>query len=103
MVRLGDGDERVLLHALPHPNEPIGATLVHFLLGELVTNEALRRGRSWFLLPCVDPDGTRLNEGWFAGPYTVRHYARHFYRPRSEEQVEWTFPIDYKELRSTDG
>ena len=98
MVRIGDGDERVLLYALPHPNEPIGAALVHFLLGELVTNEALRAGRSWFLLPCVDPDGARLNEGWFAGPYTVRHYARHFYRPRSEEQVEWTFPVDYKDL-----
>ena len=98
MVRIGDGDEHVLLYALPHPNEPIGATLVHFLLGELVTNKALRAGRSWFLLPCVDPDGTRLNEGWFAGPYTIQNYARHFYRPRSEEQVEWTFPIDYKEL-----
>ena len=98
MVQIGSGEERILLFACPHPNEPIGAMLVHFLLDELIANEDLRRGRSWFLLPCVDPDGTRLNEGWFAGPYTIRNYARHFYRPRSEEQVEWTFPIDYKDL-----
>lgn len=98
MVRIGDGDLHILLFACPHPNEPIGAMLVDFLLAELIADESLRKGRSWFLLPCVDPDGTRLNEGWFAGPYTIRNYAEHFYRPRSEEQVEWTFPIDYKEL-----
>lgn len=96
MVRIGDGPQRMLLYALPHPNEPIGAMLVQFLLGELVANEDLRRGRSWYLLPCVDPDGTVLNEGWFGGPFTIRNYARHFYRPRSVEQVEWTFPIRYK-------
>ncbi len=98
MVRIGDGEEHILLFACPHPNEPIGAMLVYFLLDELIADEGLRRGRSWFLLPCVDPDGTRLNEGWFAGPYTIQNYAEHFYRPRSEEQVEWTFPIDYKDL-----
>lgn len=98
MVRIGDGNDHLLLYASPHPNEPIGAMLVQFLLEELVVNERLREGRSWFLLPCVDPDGTRLNEGWFAGPYTVRDYAANFYRPRSEEQVEWTFPIRYKDL-----
>ena len=102
MVRIGDGPQRLLLYALPHPNEPIGAMLVQFLLEELVANEALRRGRSWYLLPCVDPDGTVLNEGWFAGPFTVRNYARHFYRPRSVEQVEWTFPISYKTFRFDD-
>ncbi|CAF3885733.1 unnamed protein product, partial [Rotaria sp. Silwood1] len=47
-------------------------------------------------IPCVDPDGTRLNQGWFSGPFTIRNYARNFYRPRTEEQVEWTFPITYK-------
>jgi hypothetical protein len=96
MVRIGDGPQRMLLFACPHPNEPIGAMLIQFLLDELITNEPLRAGRSWYLLPCVDPDGTRLNEGWFAGPFTIRNYARHFYRPRSEEQVEWSFPVTYK-------
>ncbi len=98
MLRIGDGEAHFLLFASPHPNEPIGAMLVQFLLEELIHNEELRAGRSWYLLPCIDPDGTRLNEGWFAGPYTVRNYARHFYRPRSQEQVEWTFPVSYKDL-----
>jgi hypothetical protein len=31
----------------------------------------------------------------------VLHYARHFYRPPHREQVEWSFPIDYKTLRFT--
>jgi hypothetical protein len=97
MVRIGDGPQSVLLFACPHPNEPIGAMLVQFLLDELIADAGLREGRSWYLLPCVDPDGTRLNEGWFAGPFTVRNYARNFYRPRSAEQVEWSFPIRYKD------
>lgn len=96
MISIGDGPTPLLLFACPHPNEPIGAMLVQFLLDELVANEKLRSGYTWHLLPCVDPDGTRLNEGWFAGPFTIRNYARHFYRPRSVEQVEWTFPIKYK-------
>jgi hypothetical protein len=96
MVRIGDGPQRMLLFACPHPNEPIGAMLIQFLLDELIADEDLRAGRSWYLMPCVDPDGTRLNEGWFAGPFTIRNYARHFYRPRSEEQVEWSFPVKYK-------
>ncbi|CAF4820214.1 unnamed protein product, partial [Rotaria sp. Silwood1] len=41
-------------------------------------------------------NGTRLNQDWFSGPFTIRNYARYFYRPRIEEQVEWTFPITYK-------
>ena len=98
MLTVGSGEKRLLLFAFPHPNEPIGAMLIQFLLDELVDNERLREAYTWYLLPCVDPDGTRLNEGWFAGPYTIRNYARHFYRPPSAEQVEWTFPIHYKDL-----
>ena len=47
-------------------------------------------------MPCVDPDGLSLNAGWLGGPYTLPHYARHFYRPAGDEQVEWTFPFHYK-------
>jgi len=53
-------------------------------------------GYSWTVLPCIDPDGMRLNEGWFKGPFVRSHYGRHFYRPAGEEQVEWTFPFQYK-------
>ncbi len=96
MLSIGHGPRAALLYACPHPNEPIGAMLVHHLMHALIEDEALRGDFTWHLLPCVDPDGTRLNEAWFRGPFTVRHYARHFYRPRAEEQVEWTFPVQHK-------
>jgi len=96
MVTIGDGPKSLVLFALPHPNEPIGAMLVQFLLEELISNDELREPYTWHLLTCVDPDGTKLNEGWFNGPFTVDNYARNFYRPPSAEQVEWTFPLKYK-------
>ena len=99
MLTIGSGPQHVMLVACPHPNEPVGAMLIRFLMDELVANRDLLEGRTWYLLPCVDPDSVRLNEGWFRGPFTLRHYARHYYRPRSEEQVEWTFPISYKTFR----
>lgn len=98
MISIGNGPTPVLLFACPHPNEPIGAMLIQFLLDELIESEELRSPYTWHLIPCVDPDGTRLNEGWFAGPFSIRNYARDFYRPRSEEQVEWTFPMSYKKF-----
>jgi hypothetical protein len=98
MVSIGAGSRSALLIGCPHPNEPIGAMLVQFLMEELIERGDVRGGWTWHLIPCIDPDGTRLNEGWFGGPFTVRNYARHFYRPWSQEQVEWTFPFRYKEF-----
>ncbi|THF85427.1 hypothetical protein E7T09_15775 [Deinococcus sp. KSM4-11] len=98
MVSIGDGPVPLLFYACPHPNEPVGAMLVSYLLDELIRSPELRSGFTWHLLPCVDPDGTRLNEGWFAGPFTARHYAQEFYRPPGVEQVEWTFPVAYKDF-----
>lgn len=98
MLSIGAGPVNALLFACPHPNEPIGAMMVHHLAHRLVDDAELRDafGYTWHMIGCVDPDGTRLNEGWFAGPFTPRNYARHFFRPASEMQVEWTFPIAYK-------
>jgi hypothetical protein len=98
MLMLGNGDKQILLFACPHPNEPIGAMVVHHLARMLAEDAELRDGLgfTWNLISCVDPDGTRLNEGWFRGPFTVRNYARNFYRPAPEQQVEWTFPNFYK-------
>ncbi|CAF3494737.1 unnamed protein product [Rotaria sp. Silwood1] len=96
MLSIGNGSKSVLLYACPHPNEPIGSMLVDFLLDALFKHTELLMKYTWHLLPCVDPDGTRLNEGWFIGPLTIRHYAQYYYRPAVEEQVEWTFPITHK-------
>ena len=96
MVSVGDGEVSILLFASPHPNEPIGAMMNYFLLDELTENPELRKGRTWHIIPCIDPDGTRYNEGWFKGPFTLKNYSRHFYRPKGSDQAEWTFPITYK-------
>ncbi|CAF5070561.1 unnamed protein product [Rotaria sp. Silwood1] len=96
MLTIGNGTKSLLLYACPHPNEPIGTLLIDFLLNALFDHPELLVKYTWHLIPCVDPDGTRLNQDWFSGPFTIRNYARYFYRPRIEEQVEWTFPITYK-------
>ena len=100
MLSVGHGSRNAFLFGCPHPNEPIGAQMLHHFSRVLCSDETLRdsHGYTWHLIPCVDPDATRLNEGWFAGPFTPRHYARNFYRPAGQEQVEWTFPISYKRL-----
>lgn len=99
MLTIGTGPKQALLFACPHPNEPIGAMLVHHFAQMLCEDAYLREemGFTWNLIACVDPDGTRLNEGWFAGPFSVTNYARHFYRPAGHQQVEWTFPSFYKQ------
>ena len=100
MLSIGNGAKNALLFACPHPNEPIGSNMVHYLSNLLCTDQQVRDafGYTWHLIPCVDPDGTRLNEGWFSGPFTPRNYARNFFRPASPQQVEWTFPVSHKEL-----
>lgn len=97
-LTVGSGTRQALIFAMPHPNEPIGALTAGELARQLCEDAELRGSLdfTWHIVPCIDPDGTRLNEGWFKGPFTRSHYARHFYRPASEDQVEWTFPFSYK-------
>jgi len=97
MLRIGHGAEQLLFFACPHPNEPIGAMAMETLAQLLCEDEALRGTKyTWNLIKCIDPDGTRLNEGWFGGPFTVTNYATHFFRPGATMQAEWTFPMLYK-------
>lgn len=97
-LKIGNGSKRALLFGCPHPNEPIGAMMLEYLSWKLCEDEALRSAfdYTWYLVKVADVDGTKLNEGWFKGPFTPRNYATHFFRPASEQQVEWTFPFDYK-------
>ena len=99
MLSIGHGSRNLLMFGCPHPNEPIGAMLIHHLTNLLCTDANLRNhyDYTWHFISTVDPDGTRLNEAWFAGPFTPTNYARHFYRPASKDQVEWTFPLSYKD------
>ncbi|QZN85260.1 M14 family zinc carboxypeptidase [Cellulomonas sp. C5510] len=96
---VGHGPRRQLLFAGVHPNEPIGFRTLQHLAAELVADEELREASAstWHLVPCIDPDGTRLNEGWFGEPGDRTTYARRFYRPAPDEQVEWSFPFAHRD------
>jgi hypothetical protein len=99
-MKIGDGPKNALCFACPHPNEPIGAMTMEFFSRALAEDQNLREelGFTWYIIKCIDPDGTRLNEKWFKGPFNIYNYTKNFFRPVGYEQVEWTFPIDYKGL-----
>jgi len=99
-IKIGDGPKNALCFACPHPNEPIGAMTMEYFTRALAQDGQLRTelGFTWYIIKCIDPDGVRLNEKWFKGPYNLYNYMRNYFRPIGYEQVEWTFPIDYKDL-----
>jgi len=101
LLTIAGGPRQAFVFGAPHPNEPIGTMTIEYLTRRLCEDEALRQelGYTWHFIKAVDADGMRLNEGWFKGPFTVTNYARHFFRPAPFDQVEWTFPIEYKTLR----
>jgi hypothetical protein len=103
-LKIGNGAKSALIFAMPHPNEPIGSMMLEFFSQQLAKDEELRQSLdyTWYLIKCIDPDGTRLNEGWFKGPFSIANYGRHFYRPPSHQQIEWTFPVQYKSLEFAD-
>src|SRR5262249_53871922 len=103
LLTVGHGRRPVLLVGVPHPNEPIGTLTVDFLTRLLCEDEGLRAGLDVTLhaIPVADPDGLVLNEGWMKGTFSPLRYALEFYRPPHREQVEWSFPVDYKTLRFT--
>lgn len=103
LITIAGGPGRVVVAAGVHPNEPIGFRTVQRLARLLLTEpkgDAL--GATWYLVPCADPDGTRLNQDWFAPPLRRADYYRGFYRPAPAEQVEWSFPFSYRGVRFDD-
>ena len=100
LITIAGGPLQAFVFGGPHPNEPIGTMTIEYLTRRLCEDAGLRDelGFTWHFIKCIDSDGMRLNEGWFKGPFTPTHYARHFFRPAPFDQVEWTFPIDYKTL-----
>lgn len=97
-LKIGEGKIPVLLIGCPHPNEPVGSMLIDSLISELLnySDLSLQFDFTWYMIKSSDIDGTALNEGWFKGPFTITHYIENFFRPAFHQQVEWSFPIDYK-------
>lgn len=101
LLTVGHGRRPVLLVGVPHPNEPVGTLTIDALTRLICEDEQLRRELdcTLYVVPVADPDGYVLNEGWFKGVFSIPKYALNYYRPPHREQVEWSFPVDYKTLR----
>ncbi len=97
-LKIGSEGPNALLLGCPHPNEPIGTLMLEYLSEKLASDAALRKklGYTWYIVKSWDCDGLEENSGWLKGDLTIERYARNFYRPASCQQVDWTFPIDYK-------
>lgn len=94
---IGDGPLQVVIAGGVHPNEPIGFRTVQQLVRLLLeAPELAALAATWHIVPCADPDGARLNESWFASADRAAYFEG-FYRPAPGEQVEWSFPFEYKE------
>ncbi|MFR9256203.1 MAG: hypothetical protein ACLVJ6_12280 [Merdibacter sp.] len=86
-------------YGTPHPNEPIGSMMLDAFTRILAEDPALRAALdyTWYIIKSSDVDGMAKNEGWFKGPFTISQYQHNFFRPAFDQQVEWSFPIDYKQ------
>jgi hypothetical protein len=91
LLSVGHGSRQALVVAGPHANEPVGGATVLRLAERVLADPRLSEGAdaTWNLLLCLDPDGSRRNEGWLPGPYTLGRYFRNFFRPGFLEQPEW--------------
>ncbi|MBK3579228.1 DUF1707 domain-containing protein [Streptomyces sp. MBT65] len=91
LLSVGHGSRQVLVVAGPHANEPVGGATVLRLAERALADPRLSEDAdaTWNLLLCLDPDGSRRNEGWLPGPYSLGRYFRNFFRPGFLEQPEW--------------
>jgi hypothetical protein len=99
-VRFGTGSVKALFIGGPHAHEAIGSLTVFSLMTLLHQgNRALRESDvEWHIIPCIDPDGAVLNEGWSQKPFTLADYVRNFYLQPRSDQVDFSFPITHKKL-----
>jgi hypothetical protein len=93
---IGHGKKNALLFGFPHPNEPVGSLTCLEWIKLVQASEELQNTYTWHIVPCADPDGAKLNEGWFKGKFSIKKYVDNFYRQISD-QTDWSFPMRYKD------
>jgi len=98
MLEIGKGSKTALVLGVPHSDEPLGSLLVALLARWLaIHKEQECFGWKWLLVPILERRGMRLNEGWFNMPHDLDIMARSYFREPTEDQYEWSFPIEYEE------
>jgi hypothetical protein len=100
-LRFGTGSVKAMLVGFPHCKEPICGLTVFSLMTLLhQRNRALLDADvEWHIVPCIDPDGALLNEGWTQLPVTMENYLKNFYVQVLGDQVDGSFPVRHKRLR----
>ncbi len=99
-LRYGQGAVRALVVAGPHAPEAVGGLTVFSLITLLQQRHPglANADVEWHIVPCIDPDGAILNEGWSLAPFSIANYRRHFYLQSPRDQVDTSFPVSHKKL-----
>ncbi|MFJ2744812.1 M14 family zinc carboxypeptidase [Streptomyces sp. NPDC087440] len=92
LVTVRGGPLRVLVVGGPHPNENIGLAVLAALGRLLSLRPEASSQVSWYLMPCLDPDGARLNTWTQHNGAPMESYHRQFFRPSRADQAEWALP-----------
>ncbi len=100
-LEIPGGAHEALLVGMPHPEEPVGALALEYLLPLLADGLAEELGFNFSVIKVADPDAALLNEPWFGEPYDLPGYLLRAYRPPIQDQFEWTFPVEYKRYTFT--
>ncbi len=102
MLEIGKSDKTALIMGVPHSDEPLGSLVVTFLARWFAIHpEKNCFGWRWLLIPILERQGMRLNEGWFNMPESFAAIAKSNFREPTEDQYEWTFPIKYEDYEWT--
>ena len=97
-IKYGNGSLKVLVVAGPHADEPIGSLTAFSLLMLLKSDhqELVGYDIEWNIVPCIDPDGAVLNEGWSQKSFTFENFMRFSFKQNPADQAEYSFPVSYK-------
>lgn len=102
MLDIGKGEKTALIIGVPHSDEPLGSLLITFFSRWLATHPKSESfGWRWLFIPMLERRGMRLNEGWFNMPESLAAMAKSTFREPTEDQYEWTFPIQYEDYEWT--
>lgn len=100
MLEIGSGSRTCMMIGVPHSDEPLGSLVATFFAQWLATHpEEKCFGWRWLIVPVLERTGMRLNEGWFNTFENYATMAKTYFREPTEDQYEWTFPIDYQGYR----
>ncbi len=99
-LKVGNGKYNALIHGFPNSEEPIGGNLIDHLSCRLAEDDHMRKqlDYTWYLIPCSDPDGARLNEAFQVGPHTPLNFSLNYYRTPTNLTPEWCFPFRFGPL-----